>query len=594
MARGRSQHDEVKKKWCLDHITDLEKKTIREYRSYVTNAHGKLDFVDYKPGVGENENIVEFASKLVVALRESKPDFAYSFKSLQYLPPIIHHVKCLHSLSLEHTSLRAIPNAVFELPFLRTIQLNDNRLVSLPPISGSPLLEHISVQGNRLVALPTDIGSLPLLESLQAERNCIKTVPLTLSECSRLNYLNLSSNRISYIPPELSRISALNWIAFNKNPIHNVPPAVYGGSSADIMLFLKKQLEASAGLDSIERELEDDFNKAASDTQFVDIFFKPRGAPKLISAHRVFIAARCPKLYTYVLQLEMGIAATEGAAPRPIPAKDELGRSTIPLNDMDSATFELLKTWIYHDTFSPDVAEVKPLPPGASMEDEMAHQQAITQVSRVLSRIRKVAETYCLPGLIRMIEAKQGIPRELTATLRLPPDVPFHDSFKSLLNRPELSDATFLVNGEHIYAHKVILSSRTMFFEGMFRAGMSESLTGEIVIPNISKAVLWSILVYCYRGEVLVAADYVFELLSTAKLFSMTKLVVELQTVIAYSLDVDNILSIFEFAKTHNFIALAQSCTQFALNNLPGIKQTHPEDLDLINSLVGSAATLEI
>lgn len=585
LARARNQRDSVKETWANEKIASLRSEVMNENRVRLLNSFGKMDFPGYHaPTNPHSENIQEVVAKLLSALRNGDKDFVYSFKSLVQLPPVIHHMKGLQSLSFERANLTSVPLSIFELPFLRRISLFENRLVTLPPFGGSPLLEHISVQGNKLTALPDDIGSLSLLESLQAERNCIQTFPVSLSMCTRLSYVNVCANRISYIPPEMARLTGLTWFTIGKNPVRNVPPEVSASGTSAVLAHLKRTSETSLGFGPM-RDMEEDLMKAAADTKFSDIAFKPRAARSPILCHRVFIAARCPKLYTYVLQLEMGLAENSDGTPKPPPAKDDQGRSIIPLNDMDTATFELLKQWIYHDSFKADIPVIKPLVPGASFEDEQVHQQAVAQASRVLSRIRKVADHYSISGLIKKIEAAQGIPESVTAALRLPPDVPFCESFHSLLNRPELSDTTFLVDGDTIHAHKVILSSRAIFFEGMFQAGMEESHTGKVTVPGLSKAVLWSILVYCYRGEVLMGGDYALDLLTGARLCGLSKLASDVTSAIAYSLDLENAGSIYQFAIDGKYDTLAELCVQFALNNCHELAcvQESPESTFLAN-----------
>lgn len=46
---------------------------------------------------------------------------------------------------------------------------------------------------------------------------------------------------------------------------------------------------------------------------------------------------------------------------------------------------------------------------------------------------------------------------------------------RDLVNRPEFSDVTFLVEGKKFYAHKIIISQLSNKFQTMFSAGMMES-----------------------------------------------------------------------------------------------------------------------
>ena len=46
--------------------------------------------------------------------------------------------------------------------------------------------------------------------------------------------------------------------------------------------------------------------------------------------------------------------------------------------------------------------------------------------------------------------------------------------FLNLLNQPEFSDVTLRVEGKQIYAHQVILASRSTFFEALFTNNFQE------------------------------------------------------------------------------------------------------------------------
>ena len=74
--------------------------------------------------------------------------------------------------------------------------------------------------------------------------------------------------------------------------------------------------------------------------------------------------------------------------------------------------------------------------------------------------------------------------------------------------REELSDVTFLVDGQHVYANKSLLAVRSEYFEAMLFGGMSESMTDDdevrapIELRDISHSVFLKVLEYLYTGEI--------------------------------------------------------------------------------------------
>ena len=71
-----------------------------------------------------------------------------------------------------------------------------------------------------------------------------------------------------------------------------------------------------------------------------------------------------------------------------------------------------------------------------------------------------------------------------------------------MLNQPDLSDVTFMVEGKPFYAHKNIVSILSEKYRAMFTAGMKESQSKQVVpITHISYAVFGQIMRYLYSGE---------------------------------------------------------------------------------------------
>ena len=91
--------------------------------------------------------------------------------------------------------------------------------------------------------------------------------------------------------------------------------------------------------------------------------------------------------------------------------------------------------------------------------------------------------------------------------VNIPPSALVND-LRRLMMREELSDVTFLVDGQHVYANKSLLAVRSEYFEAMLFGGMSESMTDDdevrapIELRDISHSVFLKVLEYLYTGEI--------------------------------------------------------------------------------------------
>lgn len=80
--------------------------------------------------------------------------------------------------------------------------------------------------------------------------------------------------------------------------------------------------------------------------------------------------------------------------------------------------------------------------------------------------------------------------------------------FKKLVNSQEFADIQFKVQDQTIYAHKNILSIRSIYFNRLFKSGMRESSDGIIHITDISYAGLIALLTFLYTNQLEVSLSY--------------------------------------------------------------------------------------
>lgn len=71
---------------------------------------------------------------------------------------------------------------------------------------------------------------------------------------------------------------------------------------------------------------------------------------------------------------------------------------------------------------------------------------------------------------------------------------------RHFFNDEEFSDVTFVVQGQKVYGHKMVLSIVSDCFRAMFTTGFRESEAMEIEIPDCSHAAFVAVMEYVYTG----------------------------------------------------------------------------------------------
>lgn len=83
------------------------------------------------------------------------------------------------------------PKLISLCDVLRTIDLSNNRIASVPPDIGQFLnLKHLRLNRNCLESLPEEIGLLKKLESLQVADNILVSVPNSITNLTRLKQVS--------------------------------------------------------------------------------------------------------------------------------------------------------------------------------------------------------------------------------------------------------------------------------------------------------------------------------------------------------------------------------------------------------------------
>ena len=93
-------------------------------------------------------------------------------------------------------------------------------------------------------------------------------------------------------------------------------------------------------------------------------------------------------------------------------------------------------------------------------------------------------------------------------------------NFLSILNQPEFSDITLMVEGKPIYCHQVILASRSTYFEASFSHDFAEKEQRVATYNDVPYDFFMMFLRHIYSDTVKVESKYIYELLSVSNIIN--------------------------------------------------------------------------
>ena len=145
-------------------------------------------------------------------------------------------MKCL---DLSRNQLTVLPDLFGKLSNLQTLNLEQNKLETLPDMSALESLISLKFSSNQVNEFPSTLcdrirkkeyesqsspipiygGGAVHLSTLHARHNKIESIPTTICRLVSLKSLDLSDNQITKIPGELSDCSKLKDLNLKENPL---------------------------------------------------------------------------------------------------------------------------------------------------------------------------------------------------------------------------------------------------------------------------------------------------------------------------------------------------------------------------------------
>lgn len=144
------------------------------------------------------------------------------------IPPEIRKLHVLETIDLAFNDLTEFPLQLLNLRFLRKLNLADNRIKIIPDTINQLInLEVLYIQGNFIKILPPNIEALQHLIKLDISNNQISELPIQITHLTNLVELYASGNLISQLPKELDELIQLEELSLNNNRIHEIPVEIF-------------------------------------------------------------------------------------------------------------------------------------------------------------------------------------------------------------------------------------------------------------------------------------------------------------------------------------------------------------------------------
>ncbi|XP_044738078.1 BTB/POZ domain-containing protein 9 [Chrysoperla carnea] len=139
------------------------------------------------------------------------------------------------------------------------------------------------------------------------------------------------------------------------------------------------------------------------------------------------------------------------------------------------------------------------------------------------------------------------------------------EHLKKLCFNEEYSDVTFVVEGQKLPAHKVVLAARSDYFRALLYGGMKESTQTEIELDAPLDA-FKALLNYVYTGHMSVSGmkqDTVLDALGLAHAYNFVDLENAISFHLRHTLSLSNVCAILDAARLYRLNSLIRVCHRF-------------------------------
>ena len=242
-----------------------------------------------------------------------------------------------------------------------------------------------------------------------------------------------------------------------------------------------------------------------------------------------------------------------------IAARASKWREQIIANGSSAITIEVSNThWGFFSTF------IK------FLHDDLADFDVDRDGARLFC---KIVETYAPEHSKRVVEAL--VLTRLNIRSRMADDMAwaFENALHADISIQIFDEATGL---QKISAHKSILMARSQYFQSLLSGGLVESTADSITISDAEYQPFRMVLQYLYTQALDMGgvADCITEVFILACKYAITDLKLQLESIIAYNLSVENAVSLLLLADSYQAEGLKKTCAKFVASHYEEVLST--------------------
>ena len=163
---------------------------------------------------------------------------------LTEIPEGIFSLTNITTLNLYDNQIEQIPEAITNLRNLQTLDLRRNKIQEIPELfSNLSNLTSLNLSGNQIKKIPESFANLTSLIELYLFDNQIQKVPEIIANLTNLKVLALQKNQIREIPKILSRLGDLTSLSFAENQIQTIPVEITTLACLKILVLYDNQIK---------------------------------------------------------------------------------------------------------------------------------------------------------------------------------------------------------------------------------------------------------------------------------------------------------------------------------------------------------------
>ena len=144
-------------------------------------------------------------------------------------------------------------------------------------------------------------------------------------------------------------------------------------------------------------------------------------------------------------------------------------------------------------------------------------------------------------------------------------------NFEEYWNNEKFSDVQLKVEDKVLYAHKIVLASKSPFFSAMFKHNMLENIENVVCIKDVSHNVLKEVIRFMYSGRIENLDNLAFDLLTAAEQFVLLDLKKMCESNLCKKISFNNVIEMLKVADLYKANNLKKNSMQFIIDNFPKI-----------------------